>query len=169
MVRNISICMKLYMKSKLRLGHRASQVFGHPDILLRISSAGGKVASHHNAVQAASQSIGLQAPEVHFPAAGGADERLRQDKAEHGEGAEHFQRRQAAVRIERRAFHRIQNIHGDGIDVHGLQFEGHFHPLVQGFAQADDAAGAYPDACLLGGADVDFLVLHAVGGAHFRE
>lgn len=68
MVRNISICMKLYMKSKLRLGHGASQVFGHPDILLRISSAGGEVASYHDAVQAAGQSIGLQAPKVHFPA-----------------------------------------------------------------------------------------------------
>ena len=53
--------------------------------------------------------------------------------------------------------------------MHGFQFEGHFHPLVQGFAQADDAAGAYPDARLLGGADDDFLVFHAVGGAHFRE
>ena len=105
--------------SKLGLGHGPAKVLGHPDILFRIPAAGGEVTAHHDAVQAAGQCIGLQAPEVHFPSAGGADQRLRQDEAEHGKCAENFQRWKPFIRIEGGALHRIQDIHGDGVDVHG--------------------------------------------------
>lgn len=164
------ICGLLFIfQSQLRRGEGAAQVFRHADVFFRIAAGGGEVASHHDAVQAAGEGVGLKAPEIDFPAAGGADERLRKDEAEHGKGAEHFQRRQAAVRVERRAFYRIQDIERNGVDVHFLQGECHLHALVEGFPEADDAAGAHADARFLRGGNDDVLILEGMGGADLRE
>jgi len=111
----------------------------------------------------------LEAAKIDFTSACCADERFWKYEAEYCKCTEHFQRSQTFVRVERCPFDRVEDIQRNRVDVELFQMECHFHTLVEVFAQSDDAARAYADACLLRCLDDVFLIFHRVRGADFRE
>ena len=141
----------------------------HSDIVLGIGAFTGKVIANHDTVHAAGQSHGLQAPEVDLSSAGSPDLGLGEDEAEHSKRAEDFKGRKVLVVLKGSTGNRIQYIQRHGVNVHFLQMECHFHPLVQGFTKTDNAAAADADACFLGTGYVLRLFLRCMGGAHFLE
>lgn len=143
-----------------------SEVFDHLVVIFRGLALGGEVVADEDGVGGV-EALRLEPAEVEFASAGDAEFAIGVHEAEHAEGAETIAGGDVVGLLQRGAVDGVQEVDGDGLDLHVTESGGEFDEVIVSFAHADDAAGAEFHTRAADGLESVDAVLVGMGGANF--